>query len=82
GTRRLVLVLHGLEGSSTAPLTKRFSSVYTRNGFDVAAVNFRGCSGELSNFPVGYHLGFTADLLHVVRERSTYNTTTLQVDLI
>lgn len=32
GTRRLVLVLHGLEGSSTAPLTKRFSSVYTRNG--------------------------------------------------
>lgn len=32
GTRRLVLVLHGLEGSSTAPLTKRFSSVYVRNG--------------------------------------------------
>lgn len=32
GTRRLVLVLHGLEGSSTAPLTKRFSSVFTRNG--------------------------------------------------
>lgn len=38
--------------------------------FDVAAVNFRGCSGELSNFPVGYHLGFTADLLHVVRDPS------------
>lgn len=32
GTRRLVLVLHGLESSSTAPLTKRFSSVFTRNG--------------------------------------------------
>lgn len=32
GTRRLVVLLHGLEGSSTAPLTKRFSSVYARNG--------------------------------------------------
>jgi len=32
GTRRLVLVLHGLEGSSTAPLTKRFSTVFARNG--------------------------------------------------
>ncbi|CAN0374571.1 unnamed protein product [Pylaiella littoralis] len=68
GTRALVLVLHGLEGSSTAPLTKRFSSVFTRNGFDVAALNFRGCSGELSRFPVGYHLGFTDDLLHVIEE--------------
>eukprot|EP00903_Cladosiphon_okamuranus_P020831 g19131.t1 len=68
GTRRLVLVLHGLEGSSTAPLTKRFSSVFTRNGFDVAALNFRGCSGEHSRYPVGYHLGFTDDLLHVIEE--------------
>ncbi|CAM9608442.1 unnamed protein product [Ectocarpus sp. 6 AP-2014] len=68
GTRRLVLVLHGLEGSSTAPLTKRFSNVYTKNGFDVAALNFRGCSGQLSKYPVGYHLGFTDDLLHVIEE--------------
>lgn len=37
--------------------------------FDVAALNFRGCSGELSRYPVGYHLGFTDDLLHVVREQ-------------
>lgn len=39
--------------------------------FDVAALNFRGCSGELSRFPVGYHLGFTDDLLHVVRNADT-----------
>eukprot|EP00752_Nemacystus_decipiens_P003301 g3055.t1 len=68
GTRRLVLVLHGLEGSSTAPLTKRFSSLFAKNGFDVAALNFRGCSGELSKYPVGYHLGFTDDLLYVIEE--------------
>lgn len=30
--RRLVVLLHGLEGSSTAPLTKRFSSVYAESG--------------------------------------------------
>lgn len=34
--------------------------------FDVAALNFRGCSGELGKYPLGYHLGFTDDLLHVV----------------
>ena len=39
GTRRLVLVLHGLEGSSTAPLTKRFSSVFTRNGCEQPMVS-------------------------------------------
>ena len=37
-----------------------------RPRFDVAALNFRGCSGELGKYPLGYHLGFTDDLLHVV----------------
>lgn len=42
------------------------SAPFHQYRFDVAALNFRGCSGELSRYPIGYHLGFTDDLLHVV----------------
>lgn len=68
--RRLVILLHGLESSSTAPMTKRFVAVYTKGGKDVLAVNFRGCSDEVgsSNRPLGYHLGYTEDLRWILSE--------------
>lgn len=66
--RKLVVLLHGLESSSTQPLTKRFAQVFSRRGYDVAAVNFRGCSGEYGAQPLGYHLGFTDDLEFVLAE--------------
>ncbi len=31
-------------------------------GFDVAAISFRGCSGEDNLRPGAYHLGFTDDV--------------------
>jgi predicted alpha/beta-fold hydrolase len=42
--------------------------VFSKRGYDVAAVNFRGCSGELGAQPLGYHLGFTDDLRFVLQE--------------
>lgn len=44
----------------------RYAVLVCAARFDVAALNFRGCSGELGKYPLGYHLGFTDDLLHVV----------------
>lgn len=62
----LVIILHGLEGSSRAPLTAAFSESFGSLGFSVAAINFRGCSGTPSKKQ--YHLGYTDDLKYLVPE--------------
>jgi predicted alpha/beta-fold hydrolase len=38
-----------------------------KNGFDVLAWNYRGCSGEMNNQPRFYHSGATDDLHEVVQ---------------
>ena len=45
-TRGMVVLMHGLESCSTAPLTIRQAKSFIEAGFDVAAVNFRGCSKD------------------------------------
>lgn len=60
--RPTVLVLHGLEGSSRAPYVRRMIRALLRRGLAVAALNFRGCSGEENRLPRLYHSGETGDL--------------------
>lgn len=61
-----LLVLHGLEGSSTAPYVKSLAFACRSRSVDIAALNFRGCSGELNRAPRFYHSGDTADLAEVI----------------
>jgi len=42
-TRGIVLLYHGLESTTKAPLTVRQAFALVEQGFDVAAVCFRGC---------------------------------------
>ena len=57
-----MLLYHGLESNTNAPLTVREALSLVKHGFDVAAVSFRGCSGEDNRTPGAYHLGFTNDI--------------------
>ncbi|MCB0338143.1 MAG: alpha/beta fold hydrolase [Bdellovibrionales bacterium] len=67
GNRRVAVVLHGLEGSSYAVYVRGMARHLFRNGWDIAAMNFRSCSGE-SNQTLGfYHSGKTEDLEQVLR---------------
>lgn len=59
--QRCLLVLHGLEGDSRAPYVKSFVRAALRRGYAVAAMNMRGCSGELNRLPRFYHSGETGD---------------------
>ena len=61
-SRGVVLLYHGLESTTSAPLTVRQAFALVEQGFDVAAVCFRGCSGEPNRTPGAYHLGFTKDI--------------------
>jgi predicted alpha/beta-fold hydrolase len=62
----LVVVLHGLEGSSQAKYVLGVLSEAAACGWDGVAVNFRSCSGELNRLPRFYHSGETQDLQWVV----------------
>jgi predicted alpha/beta-fold hydrolase len=66
GERPLVIVLHGLEGSSQSPYVPGLLREASRRGWDGVAMNFRSCSGELNRLPRFYHSGETEDLNEVV----------------
>lgn len=62
----LVLVLHGLEGSSRRSYTLLTYDRLARRGLRAAGLNFRGCSGEPNLLPRAYHSGDTEDVAFVI----------------
>ena len=67
GSRRLVLVLHGLEGSSFSKYIISTIKCCNHEGWDAVALNFRGCSGEPNRLLRTYHIGETGDLDVVIK---------------
>ncbi len=59
---KLVILLHGLESDTEQGYVKGAAKVLFDNGYSVAAVNQRGCSGEPNVHYYAYHSGFTQDL--------------------
>jgi uncharacterized protein len=62
----LVLVLHGLEGSSQSHYAVGLMRQAVVRGWRAATLNFRSCSGELNRRLPFYHSGHTDDLDEVV----------------
>jgi predicted alpha/beta-fold hydrolase len=62
GTAPLVILLHGLTGSSQSSYIKGLQAVLLRHGFRSVALNFRGCSGEYNRLARCYHSGETDDV--------------------
>jgi hypothetical protein len=63
----LLLVLHGLEGSSGSHYVVGLARQALALGWRAVTLNFRSCSGELNRLRPFYHSGHTADLDEVVR---------------
>lgn len=66
-TAPLVLVLHGLEGSTRSHYVTGLLRRVRERGWRAVALNFRSCSGELNRLPRFYHSGDTDDLDAVAR---------------
>lgn len=65
-SKKLVLMLHGLE-SSTDQFYMRHSAQYLESkGFSIAAMNYRGCSSIPNSLFKGYHSGCSHDLKDVI----------------
>jgi len=53
----LLVVFHGLEGSSKSHYAQAFADFAQEQGYQFAVPHFRGCSGELNLGPRAYHSG-------------------------
>lgn len=66
GSRDLVILSHGLEGSSDRTYVKGMARFFHKQHWDVLAWNCRSCSGEMNrNFRLYYH-GDTEDISQVI----------------
>lgn len=66
GSNKLLVISHGLEGSSHRHYAKGLAKLFNQHGFDVLAWNNRSCSGEMNLAPILYHHGATYDLQTVL----------------
>ncbi|MCB0847463.1 MAG: alpha/beta fold hydrolase, partial [Bacteroidetes bacterium] len=64
---KLVIVLHGLEGSADTKYVRGMIRAFNRRGWDGMGLNFRGCSGETNILPRAYHSGDTGDIDYVIQ---------------
>ena len=65
-TTPVVLVLHGLTGSSSSPYVIGLQQALADRGWASVALNWRGCSGEPNLLPRSYHSGASEDLAEAV----------------
>jgi predicted alpha/beta-fold hydrolase len=62
GNKKLLILCHGLEGSSDRPYIMGMARQFFNDLYDVLAWNYRGCSEEINLAPRMYHSGATEDL--------------------
>jgi uncharacterized protein len=66
GSKKLVVISHGLEGNSERHYSKGMAQYFYQRGWDALAWNCRGCSGEMNRLPRFYHHGATEDIAAVI----------------
>ena len=70
-SRGLVIVCHGVESSASGAVVRRTAVAAAEGGFDVLALNNRGCSGEDNRTYHSYWAGGTDDLRFVIQTMHT-----------
>jgi predicted alpha/beta-fold hydrolase len=63
----LLVLFHGLEGSSASQYAVAFADFAAAHGLAYAVPHFRGCSGELNHAPRAYHSGDFAEIDWILR---------------
>jgi predicted alpha/beta-fold hydrolase len=70
---KVALLFHGLEGNAQRSYMRAMSKLLHQNGYDVAAVNFRGCSGKQNLLYRSYHSGETEDMRFLINKINDTN---------
>ncbi|HPW85273.1 MAG TPA: alpha/beta fold hydrolase [Rhodoferax sp.] len=82
--KTLLVLFHGLEGSSRSHYAEAFADYAQSQGMAFAVPHFRGCSGELNQAPRAYHSGDYEEIdwvLERLRERHAGNILAVGVSL-
>ena len=66
GNDKLMIMSHGLEGNSRSSYMQQTAVHFSKLGWDILAINTRGCGREINRLPVLYHGGATLDVEAVV----------------
>lgn len=66
--RPLLVLFHGLEGSSRSHYAEAFADFAHTHGMAYAVPHFRGCSGELNHAPRAYHSGDFAEVGWILQQ--------------
>ncbi|GJM32002.1 MAG: alpha/beta hydrolase [Saprospiraceae bacterium] len=66
GSRKLLILTHGLEGSSGRPYMMGMAKRFFKEGWDILAWNCRSCSGEMNRKPRLYNHGEIGDIGEVI----------------
>lgn len=66
GNGKVAILCHGLEGSSDSNYIQGMATLLSKKGFDIVALNYRFCSGEINKQLKSYHAGDTSDLNLVI----------------
>ncbi len=67
----LLVIFHGLEGSSASHYAEALADVARVRGWACAVPHFRGCSGELNHAPRAYHSGDFEEIDWILRRFKT-----------
>ncbi len=65
--KSLVILLHGLQGSSRSLHIRGLADTLVRHGWHCLVMHFRGCSGEANRLPRAYHSGEIEDFAFLLR---------------
>jgi predicted alpha/beta-fold hydrolase len=67
----MLVVFHGLEGSSQSPYALNLMAEVQRRGWRGLVPHFRGCSGEINRLPRAYHSGDAPEIDWILRRAKT-----------
>lgn len=72
GSNNVIVLCHGLEGSSRSKYIQGMAKYFSERGWDILAMNYRGCSGEANKKIKFYNMGQIEDLEEVLKKTSDY----------
>ena len=64
--KKLIILVHGLEGRADAPYMRSTGKVFHSFGWDVLTWSFRGCGFHPNKLLRSYNSGYTGDLSHLI----------------
>ena len=73
GEAPLVVLFHGLEGSSGSHYARALMAALGEHGMRGVVVHFRGCSGEPNRLPRAYHSGDVQEIEWILRRLRAQN---------